>query len=74
MKKTERKKAINAKIEEEFKREKGYPCWLQSSEWLMDKNGKSCTYLGKAKSEGDFRGFRFRGETTGEEIIIEQFC
>lgn len=73
MKKTERKKAIKAKIKEAFKSEKGYPCWPQSSEWPMDKEGKPCTYIGKGKSNGDLRRFRFRDETTGEEIVIEQF-
>jgi hypothetical protein len=73
MKKTERKKAIKAKIKEMFKSEKGYPCWAQSSEWPMDKEGKPCTYIGKGKSEGDLRRFRFRDETTGEVIVIEQF-
>ncbi len=73
MKKTERKKAIKAKIKEDFKCEKGYPCWPQSSEWPMDKEGKPCTYIGKGKSEGDLRRFRFRDEITGEEIVIEQF-
>ncbi len=73
MKKTERKKAIKAKIKEVFKSEKGYPCWPQASEWPMDKEGKPCTYIGKGKSKGDLRRFRFRDETTGEEIIIEQF-
>ncbi len=73
MKKTERKKAIKAKIKEAFKSEKGYPCWPQESEWPMDKEGKPCAYIGKGKSEGDLRRFRFRDETTGEEIVIEQF-
>ncbi len=73
MKKAERKKAIKAKIKEDFKSEKGYPCWPQSSEWPMDKGGKPCTYIGKGKSEGDLRRFRFRDETTGEEIVVEQF-
>ena len=73
MKKTERKKAIKAKIKEAFKSEKGYPCWPQASEWSMDKEGKPCTYIGKGKSNGDLRRFRFRDETTGEEIVIEQF-
>ncbi|MBR4292456.1 MAG: hypothetical protein IKT54_02465 [Clostridia bacterium] len=72
MKKTERKKAIKAKIREVFKSEKGYPCWAQSAEWPMDKEGKPCTYIGKGKSQGDLRRFRFRDETTGEEIVIEQ--
>ncbi len=73
MKKAERKKAIKAKIKEAFKSEKGYPCWPQSSEWPMDKEGNPCTYVGKGKSEGDLRRFHFRDETTGEEIVIEQF-
>lgn len=73
MKKAERKKAIKAKIKEAFKSEKGYPCWPQASEWPMDKEGKPCTYIGKGKSEGDLRRFRFRDETTGEEIVVEQF-
>lgn len=73
MKASERKKAIKAKIKEEFKSEKGYPCWPQSSEWPMDKNGKPCTYIGKGKNEGDLRRFRFRDETTGEEVVVEQF-
>ena len=73
MKKSERKKAIKAKIKEAFKCEKGYPCWPQASEWPMDTEGKPCTYIGKGKSQGDLRRFRFRDETTGEEIVIEQF-
>lgn len=73
MKKGERKKAIKAKIKEDFKSEKGYPCWAQASEWPMDKEGKPCTYIGKGKSEGDLRRFRFRDETTGEEVTVEQF-
>ena len=73
MKKAERKKAIKAKIKEIFKSEKGYPCWPQSSEWPMDKEGNPCTYIGKGKSDGDLRRFRFRDETTGEEVVIEQF-
>ena len=73
MKKADRKKAIKAKIKEVFKSEKGYPCWPQSSEWPMDKEGNPCTYIGKGKSEGDLRRFRFRDETTGEEVVIEQF-
>lgn len=73
MKKSERKKAIKAKIKEVFKSEKGYPCWAQASEWPMDKEGKPCTYIGKGKSEGDLRRFRFRDETTNEMIVVEQF-
>jgi hypothetical protein len=41
-------------------------------EWPMDKEGKPCTYIGKGKNHGDLRRFRFRDETTGEEIIVEQ--
>lgn len=73
MKKGERKKAIKAKIKECFKSEKGYPCWAQYSEWPMDKEGKPATYVGKGKSEGDLRRFRFRDEITGEIIVVEQF-
>lgn len=73
MKKTERKKAIKAKIKEAFKSEKGYPCWPQESEWPMDTEGKPCTYIGKGKGQGDLCHFRFRDETSGEEIVIEQF-
>ncbi len=73
MKKTERKRAIKAKIKEAFKSEKGYPCWPQSSEWPMGKDGKPTTYIGKGKNVGDLRRFRFRDETTGEIIVIEQF-
>ena len=73
MKKTERKRSIKARIKEEFKSEKGYPCWVQSSEWPMDKEGKPATYIGKGKSEGDLRRYRFRDETTGEIIVVEQW-
>lgn len=73
MKKTERKKGIRAKIKEVFKSEKGYPCWAQSPEWPMDREGKPCTYLGKGKGYGDLRRFRFRDETNGEIIVVEQF-
>ena len=73
MKKTERKKAIKAKIKEDFKSEKGYPCWPQHSDWPIGKDGKPTTYIGKGKSEGDLRRFRFRDETTGEIITVEQF-
>ena len=72
MKKTERKKAIKARIKEAFKSEKGYPCWPQASEWPMDREGKPCTYLGKGKSNGDIRRFLFRDEATGEIITVEQ--
>ena len=73
MKKGERKKAIKAKIREEFKSEKGYPCWAQSSDWPLGKNGHPAIYLGKGKSEGDIRRWRFRDESTGEIIVVEQY-
>ena len=73
MKKGERKKAIKAKIKEAFRSEKGYPCWAQASDWPMDREGKPCTYVGKGKSYGDLRRYRFRDETTGEIIEVEQF-
>lgn len=73
MKKGERKKAIRAKIKEEFKSEKGYPHWPQSSEWPLGKDGKPTTYIGTGKSEGDLRRFRFRDESTGEIITVEQY-
>ena len=31
------------------------------------------TYLGKGKSEGDLRRWRFRDESTGEIIVVEQY-
>ena len=74
MKKAQRKKAIKEKIKEAFPREKGYPCWPQSSLWPMDREGKPATYIGKGKSEGDLRRFRFRDETTGEIIVVEDYC
>ncbi len=74
MKKGERKKAIKAAIKEAFKSEKGYPAWLQSSEWPLSKDGKPATYLGKKKTHGgEAAEFRFRDETDGTEIKIEQF-
>ena len=73
MKKTERKKAIRAKIREAFKSEKGYPCWAQSASWPLGKDGLPATYLGKGKSEGDLRRWRFRDESTGEILVVEQY-
>ena len=73
MKKSERKKAIKAKIREAFKSEKGYPCWAQGSDWPLGKDGHPATYLGKGKSEGDLRRWRFRDESTGEILVVEQY-
>lgn len=72
MKKGERKKAVKAAIREAFKSEKGYPAWPQHSEWPMGADGRPATYIGKGKSEGDLRRFRFRDESTGEIITVEQ--
>lgn len=74
MKKAERKKAIKAKIKEEFRSEKGYPCWVQESEWPMSSNGKPAVYIGKGKREGDLFRWRFRDQATGGEIIVEQLA
>lgn len=73
MKKTERIKAIKAKIKETFKSVKGYPCWAQSSDWPMDAEGKPCTYIGKGKREGDLCRYRFLDEVTREVIVVEQY-
>ena len=72
MKKAERQKAVKAKIKEEFHSEKGYPCWVQSSEWPLGKDGKPMTYLGKGKNSGGIYRWRFRDESTGEIVIVEQ--
>lgn len=72
MKKTERKRAIKLMIREKFRTEKGYPCWVQQSEWPICKNGEPATYVGKGKSNGDIRRFLFRDEATGEIITVEQ--
>lgn len=74
MGKATRKKAIKNKIQEEFKREKGYPCWIQSSEWPFGKNGKPATYVGKGKkANAEASQWIFRDETDGELIVVEQF-
>lgn len=74
MGKTKRKKAVKSKIREEFRREKGYPCWIQHSEWPMGKDGKPTTYVGKGKSPNAETGrWIFRDETDGELITVEQF-
>lgn len=72
-KKSERKKAVKAKIKELFKSEKGYPCWAQSSDWPLGADEKPATYIGKGKTDGDLRRWRFRDESTGEIIIVEQY-
>ncbi len=70
---TQRKKALRAKIREEFPSEKGYPAWVQSPEWPLGKNGTPATYLGKKKARGsDLVQFRFRDESDGSVIVVEQ--
>lgn len=73
MKKAERKKAIKAKINEEFKREKGYPRWVQSADWPMGKDGKPMTYVKRGKSDGSKHSWIFRDESNGEITVVEQF-
>jgi hypothetical protein len=73
MKKTERKKAIKAKIKEEFKSEKGYPCWVQSSDWPLGSDGKPMTYVKKGKRIGSKYSWIFRDESNGTLTVVEQF-
>ncbi len=74
MGKTNRKKAIRARIREEFRSEKGYPVWLQSSEWPLGADGKPAVYTGKKKKYGgEVVQYLFRDDSSGETIVIEQF-
>lgn len=73
MKKTVRIKAVKQKIKEEFRTEKGYPRWYQSSEWPLGKDGKPTTYIGKGKSDGELGRWLFRDESNGEIIVVEQY-
>lgn len=73
MKKSERKKAIKAKIKEAFKSEKGYPCWVQSSEWPLGADGKPMTYVKKGKRDGSKYSWIFRDESNGSLTVVEQF-
>jgi len=73
MKKTDRKKAIKAKIKEEFKSEKGYPCWVQSSEWPIGADGKPMTYVKKGKRDGAKYSWIFRDESNGTLTVVEQY-
>ena len=72
MKKAERKKEIKARIREEFRTEKGYPQWAQASDWPLGSDGKPATYIGKGKCQGDLQRWRFRDESSGEIITVEQ--
>lgn len=72
MTKAARKKAVKAKIKEEFRSDKGYPAWAQGSEWPMGKDGKPAVYAGK-KKKGDLVQFFFRDESDeGNIITVEQ--
>ena len=74
MSKGKRIKAIRAKIREEFRSEKGCPCWIQSSEWPLGKDGKPTVYLGKKKKYGgEMAVYSFRDESDGSIIQVEQF-
>ncbi len=74
MPKTQRKKAIRAKIKETFRSVKGYPAWIQSSEWPLGKNGEPTVYLGrKSMHDGEMRQYFFRDESDGSTVVIEQF-
>ena len=73
MPKTKRIKAIKDKIREEFRSEKGYPQWIQSSEWPFGKDGKPGVYLGnKKKAKGEVVEYYFRDESDGSTITITQ--
>ncbi len=72
--KGKRIKAIRQKIREEFRSEKGYPSWIQSSEWPLASDGKPAVYIGsKKKDGGESREYYFRDENNGEIIIVKQF-
>ncbi len=74
MPKTQRKKAIRAKIKEEFRSVKGYPAWIQASEWPLGKDGRPAVYLGrKRKHGGEMSQYLFRDESDDSTIVIEQF-
>ena len=73
MKKTERKKAIKAKIKEEFKSDKGYPCWVQAADWPLGSDGKPMTYVKKGKRVGSKYSWIFRDESNGTLTVVEQF-
>lgn len=71
--KGKRIKAVKALIREAFKSEKGYPAWIQSSEWPLGKDGKPATYLGKKKLHGgEAAQYSFRDNSDGSIILVEQ--
>ncbi len=74
MPKGQRKKAIKARIREEFRSEKGYPAWIQSSEWPLGADGHPATYTGcKRLKGGEVVHYLFRDETDGSVLVVEQF-
>ena len=73
MPKTRRIKETKARIRQEFKSEKGYPCWVQSSDWPLGADGKPMTYVKKGKRIGAKHSWIFRDESTGELTTVEQF-
>lgn len=74
MSRSSRIKAIKAKIREVFKSEKGFPVWIQSSEWPLGKDGRPATYLGRKKKHGgEMIEYAFRDESDGSTILVEQY-
>ena len=73
MPKTQRIKEIKARIKQEFKSEKGYPCWVQSSDWPIGADGKPMTYVKKGKHIDSKYSWIFRDESTGELTTVEQY-
>ena len=73
MPKTRRIKETKARIRQEFKSEKGYPCWVQSSDWPIGADGKPMTYVKKGKRIGSKHSWIFRDESTGEFTTVEQY-
>lgn len=73
MPKTRRIKEIKARIRQEFKSEKGYPSWVQSSDWPIGTDGKPMTYVKKGKRIGNKHSWIFRDESTGELTTVEQY-
>ena len=71
--KTRRIKDIKARIRQEFKSEKGYPRWVQSSDWPIGADGKPMTYVKKGKHIGSKHCWIFRDESTGELTTVEQY-
>lgn len=73
MPKTRRIKEIKARIRQEFKSEKVYPSWVQSSDRPLGADGKPMTYVKKGKSSSSKHSWIFRDESTGELTTVEQY-